>query len=125
MAGAPVTGAAPSLAAASLKGLCPRCGRRTLFAGVARFAPACSNCGLDFAAFNVGDGPAVFLILIIGAILTVAALVVDAAYQPHWWVHLVWIPIGIAMTLAGLRVGKAALIFQEYKHRAKEGRIVQ
>ena len=125
MAGAPVTGAAPSLAAASLKGLCPRCGRRTLFAGVARFAPACANCGLDFAAFNVGDGPAVFLILIIGAILTVAALVVDAAYQPHWWVHLVWIPIGIAMTLAGLRVGKAALIFQEYKHRAKEGRIVQ
>ncbi|MEO5809302.1 MAG: DUF983 domain-containing protein [Sphingomicrobium sp.] len=120
---APAVGAAPSLAAASFQGRCPRCGQRTLFAGAARFAPTCSACGLDFAAFNVGDGPAVFLILIIGAVLTVAALVVDAAWQPHWWVHLVWIPIGISMTLLGLRVGKAALIFQEYKHRAREGRI--
>ena len=124
MAEAPVTGVAPSLAAASLIGLCPQCGSRTLFAGTARFAPTCRDCGLDIGAFNVGDGPAVFLILIIGAILTVAALVVDAALAPRWWVHLVWLPIGIGLTLGGLRIGKAALLFQEYRHRAKEGRIV-
>ncbi len=122
---APVSGSAPSLAAASLRGLCPRCGQRTLFAGAARFASNCRACGLDFATFNVGDGPAVFLILIIGAILTVAALVVDSAYSPRWWVHLVWIPIGIGMTLLGLRVGKAALLYQEFKHRAREGRIAR
>ena len=28
--------------------------------------PRCRACGLDFAAFNVGDGPAAFLILIVG-----------------------------------------------------------
>ena len=122
---APVPGAAPSLAAASLFGLCPQCGSRGLFDGFARFAPKCRDCGLDFADYNVGDGPAVFLILIIGAVLTVAALVVDAAYAPAWWVHLVWLPIGIGLTLSGLRIGKAALLFQEYKHRAKEGRIVR
>ena len=115
----------PSLAAAGLMGLCPRCGAKSLFAGAARFAPTCRQCGLDFAAFNVGDGPALFLILIIGTLLTVSALVVDAAFSPSYWLHLIWLPIGIGMTLAGLRFGKAALLFQEYHHRAGEGRIVR
>ena len=58
---APAPGAAPSLAAAAFQGLCPNCGARTLFAGLARFAPKCQACGLDFDSYNVGDGPAAFL----------------------------------------------------------------
>ena len=116
--------AAPSLAAATLKGLCPRCGANTLFAGVASFAPICRACGLDFAAFNIGDGPAAFLILIVGAIIVVAAIVIDQAYGPPWWIHIVWLPVGLGLTVAGLRLGKAALLYQEYRHRAREGRIV-
>lgn len=73
----------------------------------------------------MGDGPAAFLILIIGAILTIAALVVDGAFTPPWWIHLVWVPIGVALTLAGLRVAKALLLTQEYRQRAREGRIVE
>jgi uncharacterized protein (DUF983 family) len=127
MAQAPPGGAptAPTLVEASLKGLCPRCGSPTLFAGIARFAPVCRACGLDIAAFNVGDGPAVFLILIVGTIVTVGALALDAAVGPPWWVHLVWLPVGIGLTLAGLRLGKAALAFQEYRHRAAEGKIAK
>ena len=122
---APATGAAPSLAAATFEGLCPRCGTRTLFAGLARFAPACRSCELDFASFNVGDGPAAFLILIVGAIVAGGAILLDQMMSPPWWVHLIWVPIGAGLTIYGLRVGKAALIYQEYKHRAKEGRIVK
>jgi uncharacterized protein (DUF983 family) len=114
---------APSLAAATLKGLCPRCGAPGLFAGAARFAPTCSACGLDFAAIDVGDGPAAFLILIVGTIVAVAAIMVDLAYSPSWWVHLVWLPVLIALTLASLRLGKAALMFQIYLHKAGEGRL--
>ncbi len=88
-----------------------------------RFAPRCRACGLDFASFNVGDGPAAFLILIVGAILTALAVVVDLSLSPPWWVHLVWIPVGLALTLGGLRLAKAGLIAQEYIHRAREGRI--
>ena len=77
MSEAPANGAAPSLAAATFKGLCPRCGARTLFAGLARFAPKCRACGLDFASYNVGDGPAAFLILIVGAIVAVGAILLD------------------------------------------------
>ena len=109
--------------AASLKGLCPRCGQGPLFAGPVRFAPRCRACGLDFNSFNVGDGPAAFLILIVGAVLTVLAVVVDQVASPPWYVHLVWLPVGLALTLGGLRVAKAWLIAQEYRHRAAEGRI--
>jgi len=122
---APSAGAAPSLVAASLKGLCPRCGAKTLFGGIARFAPSCGNCGLEFSRFDVGDGPAVFLILIIGTIVAVSAILIDLAYAPLWWVHLIWLLVGIALTLCGLRIGKAAMICQIFRHRAGEGRVAQ
>lgn len=119
----------PATPASSGRGIvvgnCPRCGAHTLFNGVVRFADRCRACGLDFQSFNVGDGPAAFLILIVGTIVVVAALVVDGAFSPPFWVHLVWVPIATALTIAGLRVSKAWLLAQEYKHRAREGRIVE
>ena len=118
-------GPAPSLVAATLKGLCPQCGARTLFAGLARFATECPKCGLAFASFDVGDGPAAFLILIVGTVVAVSAILVDLAYSPRWWVHLGWIPLMIGLTLAGLRIGKAALMFQIFHHRAGEGKLIK
>jgi len=125
MNAAPAGGAAPSLSAATFQGLCPRCGARTLFAGLSRFAPTCRNCGLDFASFNVGDGPAAFLILIVGAIVAVSAILLDQMASPPWWVHIIWLPIGAGLTIYGLRIGKAALIYQEHKHRAREGKLAE
>lgn len=121
----PRSGPAPTLAAASLNGLCPRCGAHSLFAGVARFAPECARCKLPFASFDVGDGPAVFLILIVGTIVAVAAIWVDLAYSPRWWVHLAWLPVLTGLTLAGLRIGKAALMYQIFHHSAGEGKLVE
>ncbi len=106
-------------------GNCPRCGDRSLFAGMVKFAPKCRACGLDYDAFNVGDGPAAFLILIVGAVVTVGALMLDAAAEPPWWVHLVWLPVTAGLTIGGLRLGKAWLLGQEYRHQAREGKIVQ
>jgi len=113
----------PSPLAAAVAGTCPHCNARTLFDGWVRFADKCRGCGLDFAAFNVGDGPAAFLILIVGAILTTAAITVELAFEPPWLVHLVWLPLGLALTIYGLRFGKALLLALEYKHRAREGRL--
>jgi uncharacterized protein (DUF983 family) len=115
---------ASSLAAA-IKGDCPRCGAHTLFDGWVRFASRCRSCGLDLDSFNVGDGPAAFLIFIVGTVVVVSALMVDGAFSPPWWVHLVWIPVATALTLGGLRLSKALLIAQEYRHRAREGRIAK
>lgn len=118
------TGESSSLQAAAF-GLCPRCAAKTLFKGWVSFADKCRSCGLDFSSFNVGDGPAAFLILIVGAITVVGALTLDAAFEPPWWVHLVWVPVASALTIGGLRLAKGFLLAQEYKHRAREGRIVK
>ena len=110
---------------AALLGLCPRCGERTMFAGWVGFADRCRACGLDLGSFNVGDGPAAFLIFIVGTITVVGALVLDGAVSPPWWVHLIWIPVAAALTIGGLRLSKGWLLAQEYKHRAREGRIAE
>jgi uncharacterized protein (DUF983 family) len=114
----------PAPLAAAAAGACPRCNSKTLFDGWTSFAPRCTSCGLDFSAFNVGDGPAAFLILIVGAILTAGAITLELAFQARFWVHFIWLPIGLALTVFGLRFGKALLLAQEYRHRAGEGRLL-
>jgi len=115
----------PSPAQAALRGLCPRCGNRTLFAGLATFAPRCRACGLDFAAFNVGDGPAAFLIFIVGGIVVGLAMFVELSASPPWWVHvLLWLPLATVLTVGLLRIGKGLLLVLEYRQKAREGRIV-
>ena len=112
----------PAPLAAAAAGACPRCYSKTLFDGWIRFAPRCPSCGLEFSDFNVGDGPAAFLILIVGAILTAGAIALELAWEPPFWVHVIWLPLGLALTIYGLRFGKALLLAQEYRHRAGEGR---
>lgn len=114
----------PPVQAAALQGLCPRCGSRTLFQGLIRFAPACRACGLDFTQFNVGDGPAAFLTLIIGTVVTIAAVLTELAFAPPVWVHLLlWGPLTLGLVLVTLRFAKAALLALEYRNQAREGRI--
>ena len=97
-----------------------------MFAGFARFAPACAACGLDLSQFNVGDGPAAFLILIVGALITTAAITVELAFAPPFWAHLLlWPALTLALVLALLRIAKAALLQLEYRNHAREGRLVE
>jgi uncharacterized protein (DUF983 family) len=111
---------------ASLAGRCPRCGNGPLFDGWVRFAPRCRACGLDLATFNVGDGPAAFLILIVGGLVTALALFVQLAASPPFWVHiLLWVPLSTVLVVLCLRASKAALLILEYRNHAREGRIVE
>ena len=115
---------APAPAEAALRGLCPRCGAKTLFAGVASFAPRCRACGLDFAGFNVGDGPAAFLIFIVGGLIVGLAIWVELSFSPPFWVHiLLWLPLAAALTVGLLRLAKGLLLALEYQRGAREGRL--
>lgn len=79
---------------------------------------------MDFAAFNVGDGPAAFLILVVGALVTALAIVLKLTLAPPIWVHiLLWPPVVVVAVLGSLRVSKAALLALEYRHNAREGAI--
>jgi uncharacterized protein (DUF983 family) len=125
-AGLPGAGSGPSVLSASLKGRCPRCGKGRLFRGYLAVRPSCPSCGLDYSGFEAGDGPAVFVILIVGAIVAGGALLTEVAFQPPYWVHaLIWGPALVILSLAFLRPLKAALIVLQYKHRAEEGRKVR
>jgi uncharacterized protein (DUF983 family) len=105
----------------ALSGLCPQCGAKTLFAGPARFAGRCGQCGLDYSSFNVGDGPAALLTLVIGALIIVLAITVDIAFNPPFWVQaLIWVPFTAVLTFWSLRVAKAALLAAEYRNKAGE-----
>jgi uncharacterized protein (DUF983 family) len=116
--------AEPQTARAALFGRCPRCGKGRLFDGYLHIAPRCSACGLDYATFDAGDGPAVFVILIVGAIVAGSALVVEVKYSPPYWVHAVlWIPLILILSFAMLRFMKSLLLVLQYKHKAGEGRL--
>ena len=127
-----MTGIGRAAAAAALrpidcgvKGLCPRCGARTLFAGVIRFADRCPACALDIASFNVGDGPAALLVLAWGAIVVALAIVVELSLSPSWWHHVIlWVPSTTAAVVWSLRVAKGWLLATEFKTAAREGRII-
>jgi uncharacterized protein (DUF983 family) len=107
------------------KGLCPQCGAQTLFVGPIRFADRCGACGLDYARFNVGDGPAAFLTMIVGGIVLGLALWMEFAAHPPLWVHiLLWLVITVASVVGLLRLAKGALLLLEYRNKAHEGSLV-
>lgn len=111
----------PGITEAALFGLCPRCGAKSLFAGAVRFADRCNTCGLDYGRFNVGDGPAAFLTLLIGGLVTVLAIWLQLAVSPPFWVHVIlWLPLTAAAVLLGLRASKAALLHAEFSRKAGE-----
>jgi len=120
----PDTKGQPGLVPAALFGLCPQCGGRTLFDGAIQFAPRCRACGLDYGKFNVGDGPAAFLTLIVGALIVALAIWVEVTFEPPFWVHAVlWTPLTVAAVTWGLRMGKSALLYMEFSRDAGEGRL--
>ncbi len=99
---------------------CPRCGQGALFEGALSLSvrPVCDSCGLDMKSHEEGDGPAVLVMLLLGAIVVVPALMVEARYQPPFWVHALLWPVPIfGLGIWMLRVMKAILIAMQYRHR--------
>ena len=113
----------PSALAVALRCRCPACGQGRLFQGYLTLAGTCPVCGLDFASADPGDGPAVFIIFILGALVVFAAVMVEIAYTPPYWVHgLLWPPLILGGALLMLRPAKALMLALHYRHQAGEGR---
>jgi uncharacterized protein (DUF983 family) len=110
--------------AAGLACACPRCGRGRLFQGFLSLRPRCDRCGLDYDFADSGDGPAVFIVLLGGAVVVAAALITEVEFQPPYWVHAVlWLPLILLVTLGPLRPMKGLMIALQFHHKAAEGRI--
>ncbi|PSM18347.1 DUF983 domain-containing protein [Nitratireductor sp. StC3] len=109
---------------AGLKGRCPRCGEGRLFSGYLNVNENCGNCGLGFDFADAGDGPAVFVILIVGFLVVGLALWAEVSFGPPLWLHfLLWIPLAVVGSLVPLRLFKGVLINLQYANKAREGRL--
>ena len=107
-----------------LQGCCPRCGRGKLFDGFLKIKPQCSACGLDYAFADAGDGPAVFVMLIVGFLIMGLALWFDSVFAPPVWLHaLIWLPLTVIVSLVLLRKLKGIMVALQYRNNASEGKI--
>jgi uncharacterized protein (DUF983 family) len=110
--------------ATGLKGRCPRCGEGRLFRGFLTVDKNCSHCDLDYSYADAGDGPAVFVILIIGFIVVGSALWTEVNLNPPLWLHfIIWLPLTVILSLAALRLIKGVLLTLQYSKQAAEGRL--
>jgi len=79
---------------------------------------------LDYTFIDTGDGPAVFVIFLLGALMMGSALFVEFSFSPPAWVHVVlWGLLTPVLAVILLRFMKALLIALQYKHKAEEGRL--
>lgn len=107
-----------------LQGCFPRCGRGKLFDGFLKLKPHCSACGLDYAFADAGDGPAVFVMLIVGFLIIGFALWFDSFFAPPVWLHaLIWLPLTVILSLVLLRKLKGIMVALQYRSNASEGSI--
>jgi uncharacterized protein (DUF983 family) len=102
---------------------CPNCGEGPLFSGFLKVTDRCEACGHDLSAADSGDGPVVFIVLIVGGLVTFSALFTEIAFRPPIWVHLIiWLPLAVILTLAAMRPFKGVMIAMQFHHRASEHR---
>ncbi len=100
---------------------CPRCGRGPLYSGFLTVAERCSVCGLDLQKADSGDGPAVFIIFILGFLAVPLALLFEAKVAPPMWLHVaIWPALILGTALGMLRPVKGVLIALQYRHKASD-----
>lgn len=105
-----------------MRGLCPRCGQGALFEGFLGIKPHCSACGLDFGFADSGDGPAFFVMSIVGCLAVLVAVIVRFGFgAPAGAALIASFLVTILATLATLRPAKGLLIGLQYKNNAHEG----
>lgn len=113
----------PNPVLAGLACRCPQCGEGALFEGFLKVSERCEACGLDLRKSDSGDGPAVFVILIVGFIVAFAMLFSEFTLHPPVWVHLViWMPLTAGLCLGLMRPFKGVMIALQLHNHASQAR---
>jgi len=103
-----------------LRGKRPQCGEGTLFNSFLTFADRCEACHADFSNEDAGDGPAVFVIFIVGILIVPMALGFSVVINaPIWLTYVIWIPI-IIVSLFLLRLLRGVMFNLQWEHDAVE-----
>ena len=102
---------------------CPHCGKGPLFTGFLKVVERCAACGFDFTRLNTGDGAAIFIMQIAGAIVVFGSLFVQVAYNPPIWAMLlVALPLVAGLSLGLMRPGKGVMIALQMRNKSGQSR---
>ncbi|MBL6453720.1 DUF983 domain-containing protein [Belnapia sp. T6] len=105
---------APPLGTAVRRGVanrCPYCGVGRVFAGYLRLVPECAHCGAPLGRLRADDAPPYFTIFLVGHLLVPGVFMVEKAYQPPMWLHMViWLPLFTVLCILMLRPIKGAVV---------------
>ncbi len=94
-----------------------------MFDGFLALPKTCDHCELDYDFADSADGPAVFIMFIVGFVVVGLAMWVEFTFMPPVWLHLVmWFSLTIVLALLLARPLKGVMIALQYHHRAEEGR---
>lgn len=114
-----------SVIKSALRGTCPRCGEGKLYRSFLKLGDRCDHCDLDYGFADSGDGPAVFVIMIVGFIATGGVLYTEFTYEPPLWLLIgLWGPLTVLLCLIFLYWLKGALIAQQFMTKAEQGQTV-
>lgn len=109
---------------AALRCHCPQCGEGKLFKSALNLdlRERCTECGLSYKFIDTGDGPAIFVIMLLGLLMLGGALLLEFTVHPPIWVHgLLWVPVTFLLAFGMLRPLKALLIALQFRHNASQG----
>jgi uncharacterized protein (DUF983 family) len=106
---------------AGLTGRCPACGEGKLFDGFTKVADRCETCSADLTPYGATEGPAVFIILIVGTLMGFGALITEVAFAPPVWAHLIiWLPLTCILCGLLMRPLKGVMVASQYRNKAAE-----
>ena len=115
------TGAAVSPLVAAVRCACPRCGQGRLYHGFLTLADRCAVCGLPLARNDSGDGPAVFLIFILGFLAVPLVFWLAFGFDlPSWAPVAAGCLFVVVLGALLLRPAKAYVVALQFRHRRSE-----
>ncbi|WP_427454722.1 DUF983 domain-containing protein [Litorimonas sp. WD9-15] len=107
-----------------LSGRCPECGEGRLFKALLSFQDSCAACSADFRDEDAGDGPAIFVIFIVGIFIVPMALAFHMLLDPPMVVTmLLWGTIIILASLWLLRLMRGVMFNIAWQRKAREVRL--
>ncbi len=109
----------PSALLAGLTLRCPECGKGPVFQGYLRLCDKCRVCGADYARADAGDGPAVFVMLLVGAIVAPLLIILQVGLDMSDTMAIaIAMVTAVVLCLAFLPPFKSLLFALQWKHKA-------
>lgn len=94
-----------------------------MFSGFLDFAKSCEACGESFEIEDAGDGPAVFVIMIVGIVIVPFALAFQVILNmPVWLTLVIWLPILMLACVLLLRPLRGIMFNVQWANEAREVR---